>query len=132
MTFNTIELTDDILKLISFIHFQEVPESPHDEDERQQINYAIDFNSLYGGTYVFEDIAMILGRFDERIEGTDEDPLGAQFPKEFEDYMWEIHTYIVDHIEEIEELVHQFCNRGGLTAGTYVSKYGTHVWKRKE
>jgi len=124
-----IKLTDDILKLISNIRFQEVPEPPKDGDRRERIDYAIDFNSLYGGSYVFEDISYILGRYDEHIEGTEENPLGVQFPKEFEDYMWEIHTYIVDNIDAIEELVHQFTTKGGLKPGTYQCKSYFRVWE---
>ena len=43
--------------------------------------------SLFGGTYVMEDIALILGRYDEFIPGTEESPQGKQYPKELEEYM---------------------------------------------
>ena len=102
-----IKLTEDILKLISNIRFQDVPEPPEDGDTRERITYAIDYGSLYGGSYVFEDISYILGCYDKHIVGTEENPLGVQFPQEVEDYMWEIHTYIIDNIDGIEELVHQ-------------------------
>ena len=126
-----VELTEDILKLVSNIRFQEVPTPPQEDDERERIDYAIDYNSLYGGTYVFEDIAYILGRYDEHIPGTEEDPLGVKFPLELEDYMWEIHTYIIDHIDAIEELVHQFCNKGGLKPGVYQCKSNFRMWEYK-
>ena len=131
MAILTIKLTDDILRLVSNIRFQEVPEPPKDGDTREQINYAIDYASLYGGTYVFEDIAYILGRYDEHIPGTEEDPLGVQFPREFEDYMWEIHTYITDNLDAIEELVHQYCNKGGLKPGIYQCKSHFRMWEYK-
>lgn len=127
----TIKLTDDILKLVSNIRFQEVPEAPKENDAREQIVYAIDYSSVYGGSYVFEDIAYILGRYDEHIPGTEENPLGVQFTKEFEDYMWEIHTYIMDNIDAIEELVHQFCNKGGLKPGVYQCKNYFRFWEYK-
>lgn len=129
-----IKLTDDILKLVSNIRFQEVPSPMVDDwehEKRERIDYSIDFNSLYGGSYVFEDIAYILGRYDEHIPGTEEDPLGVQFPKELEDYMWEIHTYITEHIDAIEELVHQFCAKGGLKPGIYQCKSNFRMWEYK-
>ena len=126
-----VKLTEDILKLVSNIRFQEVPEQLKDGDTRERIDYAIDYNSLYGGTYVFEDISYILGRYDEHIPGTEEDPLGVQFPKEVEDYMWEIHSYILENIDAIEELVHQFCNNGGLKPGVYQCKSYFRMWEYK-
>jgi len=127
-----ISLTEDMLKLISNIRFQEVPQALQDDDEREMVTYGVDYGSLYGGNFVFEDISFILGRYDEHIPGTEEDALGAKFPKEFEDYMWEMHSYILEHIDCIEELVHQFCNKGGLQPGVYVAKPNEHIWKRKD
>lgn len=124
----SVTLTEDMLKLISHINFTKIPDLTDETQER--MTWGIDFYSLYGGSYVFEDIAYILGRYDEHIAGTEEDPLGAAFPKEFEDYMWEIHTYIVDNIQYIESLVHQFVNRGGLTPGTYRSKSNENIWTK--
>ena len=112
-----ITLTEDMLKLISNIQYGEAP-MLDEKDTRQSIMYGIDFNALYGGS-TFEDVAIILGLYDKRIPGTEEEPLGAKFPKEIEDYMWNIHTNIVDHIEEIEQLVHWFSNKGGLKPGNY-------------
>lgn len=123
---NKITLTDDMLKLISNIHYGEVP-SLEDNDTRKNITYGIDFNSIYGGS-TFEDIAYILGRYDEHIEGTEDNYTGADFPEELKSYMWEMHTYIIDHIQDIEELVHWFANKGGLTAGTYKCKSNERIW----
>jgi hypothetical protein len=43
--------------------------------------------------------------------------------------MWETHSYIVEHIRDIEDLVHQFVNKGGLKPGKYVSKSNERIWK---
>ena len=128
MSILKITLTEDMLKLISNIHYGEVPEL--EDNSKKTVVYGIDFNSLYGGT-TFEDIAYILGRYDEHIPGTEENPLGADFPKEFKDYMWDMHVYIVDHIGEIEELVHWFVNKGGLTPGTYKCKNYERIWEKE-
>ena len=119
-----LELTEDILTLISNIHFVDYGESDGEK-------YFMDINGLYGGSYVFEDISYLLGRYDEHLPGTEEDPLGPQFPKEFEDYMWNIHSFIVDNLDSVEELVHWFSNKGGLTPGTY-KKGNDGIWKRVE
>jgi len=132
MALKKIELTEDLLKLISNIHFQDVPTPPEDDDTRETITYGIDYNSLFGGNFLCEDVSMILGRYDERIEGTEENPLGVQFPIETENYFWELYTTIIENIEPIEELVHQFSNKGGLVPGVYVSKGYDHIWRKQQ
>jgi hypothetical protein len=123
-----ITLTEDMLKLISNIHYGEVPQL---DSSRHTVAYGIDFNSLYGGS-TLEDVAYIIGRYDEHIPGTEEDALGADFPKELKDYMFNMHVYIVDHIQDIEELVHWFSNKGGLKPGTYKCKSHERIWEREE
>lgn len=134
---NKIELTDDMLKLISCIHFQDVPSVPMTEEDITNQNspiiltYGIDYASFYGGTFILEDIAYILGRYDEVIPGTEESYDGPHFPDDVEEYFINMHNYIIEHIEEIEELVHQFSIKGGLVPGTYVSKNNRHYWELK-
>ena len=123
-----LELTEDMIKLISNFHFGETPNL--DNTKEQSKNYAVDINNIYGGDITFENIAYILGRYDEHIPGTEEDALGAKFPKEFEDYMWELHGTIIDNLRNIEEIVHQFCWRGGVTPGVYKCLSNEHIWEK--
>ena len=124
------ELTEDMLKLISNITFKEVPDI---EQETEKLTWGLDFYNLYGGTETtFENVAYIIGVYDKHIPGTEENPLGAQFPKDVEDYLWTLHVNIVEHIGWIEELVHQFCMRGGLTAGVYKCKDYDHIWEKEK
>ena len=121
-------LTEDMLRLISNITYKKVQNI---DEEQKTFVYGIDFYNLYGGTEItFENIAYTLGIYDKHIEGTEEDPFGAKFPKEIEDYIWDLHSNIVEHIEWIEELVHQFCFRGGLTVGTYKCNSYDHIWEK--
>lgn len=124
----SVTLTEDMLKLISHINFTKIPDLT--DETQEKMTWGLDFNSLYGGSYVFEDIAYILGRYDEHIAGTEEDPMGVAFPQELEDYMWKIHSYVLDNIQYIEALVHQFVNKGGLTPGTYRSKSNENIWTK--
>lgn len=128
----TVTFTDDILKLVSHINFTAFPADRNAWENQEKLTWGIDFNSLYGGSYVFEDVSRIIGLYDKHIEGTEDDPFGVQFPKELEDYMWEIHRYVVDHIQDIEDLVHQFVNRGGLVPGTYKAKSNERIWEKVE
>lgn len=123
-----VTLTDDLVKLISHISFQKLPNI---EEESEKSQWGLDFFNLYGCDLTFENIAMILGRYDEHIEDTEENPLGAKFSEDFENYMWELHGYVLDHIQDIEEIIHQFCNKGGITAGTYKCKSHERIWEKE-
>lgn len=86
--------------------------------------------SLFGGTYVFEDIAMILGKYNQYIPGTEESPLGKQYPKELEDYMWTLYGDIFDNMEYIISLMQFYTDKGGLTPGTYKCRAEDKIWTK--
>ena len=114
---NRITLTEDMLKLVSAIKFRDV-EIPSGFNNGNYI-IAVENNSVYGGSDVLEDVSHILGYYDQRINGTEENYNGVQFPEDLEDYIYTTHEYIMKHILEIETLVHYYSNKGGLTEGTY-------------
>lgn len=125
-----LTLTEDHLKLISHLNFGEVPDITNEEFEH--MTFGLDLNSLFGGSYALEDISYILHRYDEHIVGTENDPLGVQFPEETQAYFYELYNFILDNLKEIEELVHQFVAIGGLTPGTYKCRSNEHIWSRDE
>lgn len=126
----SLTLTKDMLSLISNIRFVQY-EPIKEEDVRHEVYYGIDLNSLYGGNYLFEDISYILGIYDKHIDGTEENAEGPDFPNDVKDYMWGLHTTILDNLQNIEELVHQYSFKGGLTEGTYTCKSNEHIWIKK-
>ena len=83
-----------------------------------------------GHRYLLEDIAYIIGRYDEHIDGTEENAMGPEFPDETYNYMMELHHYILDNLPYIEDLVHQFSIKGGLTEGTYKCKDYERIWTK--
>ncbi|MBP5722890.1 MAG: hypothetical protein J6X18_04880 [Bacteroidales bacterium] len=131
MAFLNVTLTDDMLRLVSRINFEQFPPVESWEGS-QKLTWGIDINSLYGGSFMFEDISYILGIYDRHIEGTEFDSMGPRFSKEDEDYMYGLHSYILEHLQDIEEIVHQFCNRGGVKPGTYKCKPNERIWEFSE
>lgn len=132
----TLNITEDMIKLISCLRFQEFPR--FDEEDvmektcYQDVRYGLDLNSLYGGNFVLEDTSRILGVYDKHIEGTEESSEGPRFPKDVEDYLFKTHLSVYDNIEYIEQILHQFCAKGGITPGTYECKEFEYIWSKKE
>lgn len=125
-----LTLTEDHLKLISHFNFGEVPDITNEDIERP--TFGLDMNSLFGGSFVLEDISYILHRYDEHIDGTEENPFGVEFPEKTTEYFYSLYNFILDNLKEIEELVHQFVADGGLTPGTYKCKANEHIWSKEE
>lgn len=99
-------------------------------DRKECKAWGIDQWNLFGGTYVMEDVALILGYYDKFIPGTEESPLGKQYPKEFEDYFWECYQFIVENIVLILNLVFNFIDKGGVTPGTYKVDTKGMIWEK--
>ena len=99
-------------------------------DSPSRYGWGIDQWNMYGGTFILEDIALVLGKFDQAVPGTEESPLGRQFPKELEDYMWSLHGYICDNMEYIMSLIFQYAFDGGLTPGTYKCIDNLKIWEK--
>lgn len=130
MGWKKITLTEDHLALIENIKFETFEfenDSPHGD-----YGWGICEYNLFGGTYVLQDIALILGQYDKFIPGTEDDPLGRQYPKELEDYWWDLYRYIWENMEYIISLVFYYVMRGGLTPGTYKCKDNEKIWTKIE
>lgn len=169
MAYKTLKLTDDHIKLIKSIKFDEfaigelIPSSEIvsaiaeiDSDEEASEKFAslrnelsdiqrklnvlsykkdcyawgTDQWSLFGGTYVMDEIAIAIGKFGEYIKGTETDPMGRQYPKELEDYMWSLYDDINNNMMYIISLVFQYIDHGGLSSGTYRCKISDKIWEK--
>lgn len=113
---NRIKLTEDMLKVISTIKIRET-------DFNEGISHyvaGIDANSVYGGSDLLEDVSMAIGCYDKRVEGSEDESHGIIFEdEELENKMYDMHEYIMKNITDIENLLHYWSNKGGLTEGTY-------------
>lgn len=101
-----------------------------DLEANERFGWGIDQWNMFGGTYVLEDVALILGKLDQAIQGTEEDPTGRHFPLELEDYMWDLYRYIYENMEYIISLVLYYSNKGGLTPGTYKCIDNIKNWEK--
>ena len=124
---NNLQLTED-LKYADYN--KEILEDLHDFDPHSRFGWGCDQWNLFGGTYVLEDIAMILGYFDQAIENSESLASGRRFPEELEEKMYNLYEYICDNFEDILVLSFTFLANGGLTPGTY--EYIDYKWNKKK
>lgn len=106
------------IKILNEIN-EELMDEINNFNPHEHIGWAIDKYSLFGGTYVLEDVALIIGKWGEFIPGTEYEPTGRRYPEELEEYMYGLYEYIVDNLVYIESLVHRYSCKGGLQVGTY-------------
>ena len=119
-----------MIKLISNIRFKKTEEVINPEEGPDK--FFVDLYSLYGGNFLLEDLAFILGKYNKRIEGTENNWQGPLFPEEVEQYLLETHYSVYDNLSDIEEILHQFAGKGGLKPGVYECKPYEHIWFYKE
>ena len=114
-------LTEDHIKLIKNFNFERISDK----------HYGLDTYGLWGGTYLYEQMANILGYQDKVITETIESNLGARYEKEYEERMMEYDSFILENLVFIEEILHQFCDKGGLKPGIYSCIDYVRIWDYK-
>lgn len=112
-----LTLTEDHIKLISAIKVEEFAFGA--DSKNGELGWGFNQYNLFGGTYVLEDVSIILGMYDRHIEGTEEDPQGVDFSDDDKAYMWGLYSYIWENMVYIMSLVLYYAGRGGITPGTY-------------
>lgn len=115
-----LNITEDLLKLIRNFRFKRI-------NDRVS---GIDTYDLYGGTNLYEDMALILGDYDKAIEGTECNPTGRRFPSEIEEKYRELDAYIIDNLDSIENLVHQYFGQE-LEVGEYEAQDYEQIWTKR-
>lgn len=94
--------------------------------------YGVDNFNLWGGTYIWEQMAYILGIQDHVIKGTEEDPTGPKYPTEDMEHMKELDMFILTHLEHIFQLLLQFCTEGIQPGVTYWCFDYEKIWHKEE
>lgn len=113
-----ITLNEDLIKLIKNFRIDRFT------DEK----YGIDTYALFGGTYLYEEMANILGYQDKIIPETAEYSSGPRYEEEYEKKMIEYDEFLLENLLYIEEILHQFCDKGGLKHGIYTCKDYNRIW----
>ena len=108
---------------------QSVLNEIHNFNPHHRFGWGFDQYSLFGGTYVLEDIAMILGCFDKAIEGTENLTTGRRFNEELEEHMYGLYEYICENLEDILTLILQYTGNGGIEPGKY--ELVDYKWRKK-
>jgi hypothetical protein len=114
----SVVLTKDIINFVKLFKIQRFNDS----------SVGIDTYGLYPESHLFDFMAMVLGLLDHRVAGTEENPLGAEYDVETTKKLHELDEYIVNNIEYIEEILHQFCDVG-VKPGKYSCLVYQRLWK---
>lgn len=94
-------------------------------------HFGVDTYQLYGGTYLYEQMALILGKSDKVIPETLEDPMGPSYDDETMEHFIELDCFIRKHLTDIFEILLQYCDEGIKTGVTYWCYDNEHIWKKE-
>jgi hypothetical protein len=117
-----ITLTEEHIKLISNFKSEKI----------NDIHVGFDTINPYGGSYLMEDLAMILGYWDKVVEGSETDFMyGRRFGLENEQEMINVHNYLMDNFQFILSIIIQFATVG-IKPGLYTTIDYNLDWTYKE
>lgn len=94
--------------------------------------YGVDTYNLWGGDFIYEDIAYIIGCADQAFPDSLEDIDGPKYPKDVMERLDSLAMFIIDNLSNIEEIVHQYCTEGIKPNVTYWCRDNEHIWKIDE
>lgn len=113
----TVIITEDHITLIKNLRFEQFDES----------RYGVDGYSLWGGSYVYEDIAFLLGYANRVLRESQNDALGPVYEAEVQKYLDILADDFSEHLTDYEEILHQNCATG-LKVGKYTKKGNEVFW----
>lgn len=102
-------------------------------DEDYDKYYGLDTYDLFETDYWYDYMARIIGVSDQVIKGTEADTDGPKYPETVIDHLRELDDFLITNLVAIEDILHQFCDRGGVKAGVkYVSYDYEGIWYTEE
>ena len=102
-------------------------------DEDNDKYYGIDTYDLFNADYWYDHMARIVGCSDQVISGTEEDTDGPKYPQEVIEHLRELDEFLITNLVHIEDIIHQFSDRGGIQSGVkYVSYDYEGIWYTEE
>lgn len=130
MALKKIIVTDEHIKLLQAIKFESFI---FDGDSRNgRIGWGIDQYGPWGGNYPIEDIALILGHWNDAIPGTENEVTGREYPKELHQHFFDLYEDITNNFELYFKLLIYMTDKGGLTPGEYKCNARTNEWTKVE
>ena len=147
----TLNFTDEHIALIKALNFTKFDDS----------HYGIDNYSLWGGTYLWEQMALILGYQGAIIPSSIEDPTGPKFYKtcytgldengrrvittnkeeaeklgmteiDVLEHLRDLDSYVITNISYIMDIVLQFCTEGIQPGVTYWAYDYQRIWHKED
>lgn len=95
--------------------------------------YGVNSYDLFNSDSPFETMSLILGYQDKIIEGTETDYDGPKFTDDVTNHFIELLEFLIVRFVEIEEIIHQRCDKGGIEPNVkYIAFDHEHIWRTEE
>jgi hypothetical protein len=100
------------------------------ESREGRFAWGIDQYAPWGGNFPIEEIALILGHWDDALPDSVNDWDGRKFPDELQNKFHDLYDYITNNMEYLFSLLIYYTNKGGLTPGTYKCNPRIKEWTK--
>ncbi len=130
MALKKLTVTDEHVKLLQAVKFESFV---FDGDSRNgRFAWGVDQYGPWGGNFPIEDIALILGHWEDTIPGTENDWDGRKFPEELSMHFYDLYDDITENFEDYFKLLIFMTDKGGLTPGIYKRNPRKGEWTKVE
>ena len=128
MAYKKITLTEDHIKLLQAIKFETFV---FDGESREgRFAWGIDQYAPWGGNFPIEEIALILGHWEDALPESINDWDGRKVPDELQNKFYDLYDYITNNMEYLFSLLIYYTDKGGLTPGTYKCNPRIKEWTK--
>ena len=118
-----LNFTNEHIALIKALNFTQFDDS----------HYGIDNYNIWGGTYIWEQMAYILGYQGAMVPSTMEDPTGPKFYETvYTGILRDLDAYMITNLRNIMDLLLQFCTEGIQPGVTYWAYDYQRIWHKEE
>ena len=130
MALKKLTLTDEHVKLLQAVKFESFVFDGNSRNGR--IGWGIDQYAPWGGNFPIEDIALILGHWEDTVPGTENDYDGRKFPVELHNHLVDLYEDITENFELYFKLLIYLSDKGGLVPGEYKCNKRLNEWTKVE
>ena len=126
-----VTIDEDTLNMIGSIRIDKNIESFKDIYDEIDPKVIINVNELFGAGFTVDNIAFTLGIKPINATSDSKDwTMGFSYTETDQERISKVFSNVAENLDCIEEIIHQFAAKGGVTLGTYEADPTIRLWEK--